>query len=747
MIEYRIPLLNYSPWQEPVKDKDLTVPPVTPAKGDQYIVGVEATGDWTGEDDNIALWTGTEWTFVDVKRGFFCFVEDEDELYTFTTEWIVFALLYVDEPIFSAWLATPPNISIFTNDAGYLTEETDPLSLHLDQTAPQTIINGVPLMTTAVDEYGSCNQLVNMCYVRGATWLFPPIIEWYDPVAEEGLPADPEVGDRYGADSTGYGWTIDYIYEWDGDEWVESEPEDGWMIWCLFELMFYVFFSGGWMEEGSGSYVPYTGALYDVDLGTKNLLTEGTLGAGAITGTSFTTGAFTLTIDETASLTDYLQATLDTDVSGDSTYSLTNMVNGTFSGQISACDFYIQATGKIITADGSVIMQRDNPDNTIFRIARGAGAAVTKGAGFYLTNDGTNPGTSANSDFGILSQENNAQLIQFVADTAGNQIVITNIANRNMNHDHATQTNPTLYIHSDTSPDSNNTQWISVTHNQTNGVIETGIGNINLSPAGNVALTLDAGDLSATFGGALSALEITGSKFLHDAATYIDKDGSNNMIFVDAVTGSKTLAELAAAGGSGAPTDATYIVQTAHAGLSAEQALGALATGILKNTTTTGVLSIAVAGTDYLIPTNNYPQRATMWHDEATVITGNALAIIYITSTNIASHAYQNTAADGDSFSNSFFLKAGTYTFSVIGTTAGAAGRADWYIDGVKEVSLQDWYGSTAWGVTKTASVTVATDGYHQLIGTVNGKHASSSDYILQLTKYWFKPATDGARE
>ena len=49
-------------------------------------------------------------------------------------------------------------------------------------------------------------------------------------------------------------------------------------------------------------------------------------------------------------------------------------------------------------------------------------------------------------------------------------------------------------------------------------------------------------------------------------------------------------------GGGGAPTDATYITQTPDATLSAEQALSALATGILKNTTTTGILSIAVAG-------------------------------------------------------------------------------------------------------------------------------------------------------
>ena len=52
-------------------------------------------------------------------------------------------------------------------------------------------------------------------------------------------------------------------------------------------------------------------------------------------------------------------------------------------------------------------------------------------------------------------------------------------------------------------------------------------------------------------------------------------------------------------GGGGAPTTATYITQTPDGTLSAEQALSALATGIMKSTTTTGVVSIAVAGTDY----------------------------------------------------------------------------------------------------------------------------------------------------
>jgi hypothetical protein len=80
-------------------------------------------------------------------------------------------------------------------------------------------------------------------------------------------------------------------------------------------------------------------------------------------------------------------------------------------------------------------------------------------------------------------------------------------------------------------------------------------------------------------------------------------------------------------------TSPTYITQTANSTLSAEQALGDLATGIVKNTTTTGVLSIAANGTDYIQPSsvitnfsqdmsdNNYESSATplttdgAWHD------------------------------------------------------------------------------------------------------------------------------------
>lgn len=47
---------------------------------------------------------------------------------------------------------------------------------------------------------------------------------------------------------------------------------------------------------------------------------------------------------------------------------------------------------------------------------------------------------------------------------------------------------------------------------------------------------------------------------------------------------------------------AKYIIQTADSGLPNAQVLASLSTGIVKNTTTTGVLSIALAGTDYYSP-------------------------------------------------------------------------------------------------------------------------------------------------
>lgn len=74
-------------------------------------------------------------------------------------------------------------------------------------------------------------------------------------------------------------------------------------------------------------------------------------------------------------------------------------------------------------------------------------------------------------------------------------------------------------------------------------------------------------------------------------------DGAYNVTFTASIPSWTSAA-------GGAPSDATYITQTANGSLSAEQAMGSLGTGLVKNTTTTGVQSI-YAGTSC---TNQFPR-------------------------------------------------------------------------------------------------------------------------------------------
>lgn len=90
MTNYKVPTLETFEWQTPVLDKDLYDPPISPNKGDRYIISYSpfgsASGDWAGHELNITTWTGLVWDFVIPTDGFMCWIKDEFKLYFYNIE-------------------------------------------------------------------------------------------------------------------------------------------------------------------------------------------------------------------------------------------------------------------------------------------------------------------------------------------------------------------------------------------------------------------------------------------------------------------------------------------------------------------------------------------------------------------------------------------------------------------------------------------------------------------------------------
>ena len=135
------------------------------------------------------------------------------------------------------------------------------------------------------------------------------------------------------------------------------------------------------------------------------------------------------------------------------------------------------------SSDGDIIL-KPQAGNQVEVHANSGGTAEFQVRG--LSNDrarialmeGSNARMIINSDFGSSSREQNGIFLH--PSDAGNHLILGNLSYANDNHDHSAQTNPTLFVHSATDPDTANTQWVSLAHDQTNGVIDVGTGAIKL---------------------------------------------------------------------------------------------------------------------------------------------------------------------------------------------------------------------------------------------------------------------------
>ena len=77
-----------------VQQVGVTVPPISGIDGQAYVVGDLATGDWTGQDGNIALWFNGGWEFISPLLGWRAFdVSAVAERYYNGQDWVLGAVV------------------------------------------------------------------------------------------------------------------------------------------------------------------------------------------------------------------------------------------------------------------------------------------------------------------------------------------------------------------------------------------------------------------------------------------------------------------------------------------------------------------------------------------------------------------------------------------------------------------------------------------------------------------------------
>jgi len=114
------------------------------------------------------------------------------------------------------------------------------------------------------------------------------------------------------------------------------------------------------------------------------------------------------------------------------------------------------------------------------------GAVSIRSSLVASTNKGIYFGNSYNAAFVFSTVQATANSLLCCLGSASKSLIITDMTFINKDHDHSAQANPTIFVHSATDPDSDNTEWMSIAHNVTDAVITSGKGAINLIAATSV---------------------------------------------------------------------------------------------------------------------------------------------------------------------------------------------------------------------------------------------------------------------
>jgi len=114
---YNIPTIETFSWQPPVISL-LNTPPVSPTKGDRYLIGI-GTDDWLNKDNNITWYNGSDWIFIPPIEGMLIINLYNGKIFFYlNSNWIIKELLGINQ-VFTGTITLPKTTEIQDTSADH----------------------------------------------------------------------------------------------------------------------------------------------------------------------------------------------------------------------------------------------------------------------------------------------------------------------------------------------------------------------------------------------------------------------------------------------------------------------------------------------------------------------------------------------------------------------------------------------------------------------------------------------------